>query len=316
MILNPKETLARDLFFQTGKTQKEIAQIIGVSEKTIYLWMKDGDWKRLRSASRLMPSMIVENFYAQVQELNDDIRSRGTGRRYPTVQEAEVFRKMVMTISRIQKGHTQPEYMEMMQKFLSWLMSQDAGLGQALTPIADKFLKSRSVDGFHPFDIEYEPQLPQQEPDELHISKVSHFFSKQEEIPPSKEDLPQTTNVVSEQGDVGLSPAPQPGQEPATTGNCTKTPYDNPHNASGETPSQKPEISLEHKTGNEPHNTSSPPERPAEVSPTYTAPDGTIKPLPEYMSKEYLQMPLYLRERLYTIIGTPKTGFTNGNANF
>lgn len=160
---NPKQRLAQTLFFQSDKTQKEIANLVGVSEKTIYLWMKQGDWKRLRSTSRLMPSMIVENFLSQVQELNDEIRTRDQGKRYPTIQEAETFRKMIVTIGRIQKGHTQGEYMEMMQKFLTFLLPLNHELVKTISYYADDFLKSRAVEGFTPFDTGYLPTDPFEE---------------------------------------------------------------------------------------------------------------------------------------------------------
>ncbi|MBS1587212.1 MAG: hypothetical protein JSS82_16885 [Bacteroidetes bacterium] len=151
-----KHLQARGLFFQTNKTQGEIAEEVGVSDKTLYLWTKAGDWHRLRSASRLMPSMIIENFYAHVQELNDDIRSRPPGKRYPTLQESEIIRKMMLTIERSKKKHTQPEYMELMQKFLEWVGPKNMEILQTITDYADGFLKSQSVAGFHPYDIEYE----------------------------------------------------------------------------------------------------------------------------------------------------------------
>lgn len=150
-----KRLQARDLFFQSGKSQGEIANEVGVSDKTLYLWTREGDWHRLRSASRLMPSMLIENFYAQVQELNDDIRSRPPGKRYPTLQESEIIRKMMLTIERSKKKHTQPEYMELMQKFLEWVGPKNIEILQTITDYADGFLKSQSVAGFHPYDIEY-----------------------------------------------------------------------------------------------------------------------------------------------------------------
>ncbi|OJW81374.1 MAG: hypothetical protein BGO69_13840 [Bacteroidetes bacterium 46-16] len=341
---NPKERLARSLFFETGKTQKEIAGIIGVSEKTIYLWMKQGDWKRLRSNSRLMPSLIAENFLSQVQELNEDIRQRGQGKRYPTVQEAEIFRKMVMTIGRIQKGHTQGQYSEMMKKFLSFILPQNLELVKTLTYYADDFLKSRNPEGFAPFDIEYEPPTPKQDPHILRLHKVTRFLSASEinslaslrEASPASE--PSATkqshdNTDTPANDTSLSfgegrgEAQTPGTDPqadkpVTTRNCTETSYGITVKAFSDTPPQKPEIKNEPETGNsspspsmKTENTSPSPsmekgpgdEVPAEHIPgiTYRLPDGTLKLIPPYKSKEYYEIPLYLRERLYTMAGEP-----------
>lgn len=72
-IKEQQQAHARNLYFQSDLTRAQLAQQVGVSEKTIYLWTKQGDWQRLRSGSRLMPSMLVEHFSAQVQELNEAI---------------------------------------------------------------------------------------------------------------------------------------------------------------------------------------------------------------------------------------------------
>jgi len=314
---NPTQRLAQTLFFQTDKTQKEIASMVGVSEKTIYLWMKQGDWKRLRSASRLMPSVIVENFLSQVQELNDEIRTRDQGKRYPTIQEAETFRKMVVTIGRIQKGHTQGEYMEMMQKFLTFLLPLNHELVKTLTGYANDFLKSRAVEGFTPFDTGYLPTDP--------------FEEEDSQIPPLKGDVPAPANVGAEQGDIRLSlaippdrgtpshntssplersgeatlaPEPQP-EKPATTRNCTKTSYGISIKPFSDSTPQKPETANGSETGN-PGQRETPSGGGVHIPGlNYRTPDGELKPIPPYQSKEYYEIPLYLRERLYDMSGQP-----------
>lgn len=364
---NPKERLARSLFFETGKTQKQIADIVGVSEKTIYLWMKQGDWKRLRSASKLMPSMIVENFLSQVQELNEEIRQREQGKRYPTVQEAEVFRKMVMTIGRIQKGHTQGEYSEMMQKFLSFIMPRNHELVITLSYYADDFLKFCNPDGFTPFDTAYDPAPPKPDPHILQLNKVTRFLQKQQ-LPLLRGDSPVSANTEDGQGCVQLGngpcaenqepiannsyntslslPVPHPcGREgrgeaktpddsstdekdkqettrtpllvtdekdkPVTTRNETQTSYGITVLPFSDTPAEKAEIKNEPETGNISPSPSMEKGPGDEVIKehvpglTWRTPEGILKLIPPYQSKEYYEIPLYIRERLYTMSGEP-----------
>ncbi|MBS1585288.1 MAG: hypothetical protein JSS82_07030 [Bacteroidetes bacterium] len=170
---------ARELFFQTDLNRTEIAAQVGVSEKTIYLWTKAGDWRKLKSASRLMPSLIVEHFYSQIQELNDNIRNREPGQRFPTVQEAEVFRKLVLTAERIKKKQTRGEYSEMFQKFMQWLLPQNEQHLKLFTDYANAFLTQSAIRGFHPYDIEY---------------------GTEENFPSQRGDSSEETNVDSEQG--------------------------------------------------------------------------------------------------------------------
>jgi DNA-binding XRE family transcriptional regulator len=189
-IKEQQQETARDLFFQSDLTRSQIAEQVGVSEKTIYLWTKAGDWRKLKSASRLMPSLIVEHFYSQVQELNDNIRNREPGNRFPTVQEAEIFRKLVLTAERLKKKQTRGEYSEMFQKFMQWLLPQNEEHLKLFTNYASAFLTQSAIQGFHPYEIEYGI----------------------EEIPPLREDSSESTNVDLEQGDVELSPATEPNQ--------------------------------------------------------------------------------------------------------
>lgn len=315
---NPTQRLAQTLFFQTDKTQKEIASMVGVSEKTIYLWMKQGDWKRLRSASRLMPSMIVENFLSQVQELNDEIRTRDQGKRYPTIQEAETFRKMVVTIGRIQKGHTQGEYMEMMQKFLTFLLPLNHELVKTLTGYANDFLKSRAVEGFTPFDTGYLPTDPFEEetlnsppyfqggvPAELGDALAGGGGSplapdnNQKDRHPEFISGPYANTEKAEE-----NPEPQP-EKPATTRNYTETLYGISIKPFSESTPQKPETANEPVTGNL-GQTETPSGAGVHIPGlNYRTPDGELKPIPPYQSKEYYDIPLYLRERLYDMSGQP-----------
>jgi hypothetical protein len=147
---------ARNLYFQSDLSRNQIAEQVGVSEKTVYLWTKQGDWQKLKSASRLMPSMLVEHFISQVQELNENIMSRPMGRRYPTPQEAETQRKLIVTAERIKKKGTVGEYMELMQKFMEWLQPKDFELTKTFTNLADSFFYDSKLGSFHPYDIEYD----------------------------------------------------------------------------------------------------------------------------------------------------------------
>jgi DNA-binding XRE family transcriptional regulator len=246
-IKEQQQAHARNLYFQSDLTRAQLAQQVGVSEKTIYLWTKQGDWQRLRSGSRLMPSMLVEHFCAQVQELNEAIQSRPLGQRYPTPQEAETQRKLVVTAERIKKKGTQGEYMELMQKFMTWLMPKGNGFVQVFTDLADEFLKENAVAGFRPYDIEYEEPglLSSALPKGAKVKALAEDSGQpftdpnqlslfpENPIPPLKGDSPGSTNVDIGQGDIQPSPATQPNQSPGT--NTTSVPSQRPAEAEHET---------------------------------------------------------------------------------
>lgn len=69
--MNEKE-LAKILYCEGGLEQKRIAQIIGVTEKTIGVWKSDGEWDLTKSTSAQINDTamrIVWNIYKRTEEL-------------------------------------------------------------------------------------------------------------------------------------------------------------------------------------------------------------------------------------------------------
>ncbi|MDN4015252.1 hypothetical protein QX233_22650, partial [Chryseobacterium gambrini] len=66
----------QDLFLETDKTQKEIAEIIHVTEKTLGKWKTEGEWDLLKSASTVTARKIIENLYKKAHALSEDPKSK------------------------------------------------------------------------------------------------------------------------------------------------------------------------------------------------------------------------------------------------
>src|ERR1043166_8222510 len=89
---------ARILYLTSGMSQREVAEAVGVSERTIFTWVHQFGWDRLRTAALQAPATIVENFTSELVELQNAIKDRDTGKRFPTNQEADVMRKLMLCI--------------------------------------------------------------------------------------------------------------------------------------------------------------------------------------------------------------------------
>jgi|GEM_PF-1592054 len=74
--MTEKQSLAWNLYMQTGLTQQKIAELTGVNRKTLYDWMKQGNWSRARTASAHAPGILLDQYYGQLVALNDNIASR------------------------------------------------------------------------------------------------------------------------------------------------------------------------------------------------------------------------------------------------
>ena len=69
MAKEKEKNIARILYTDQGKTAKDIAEILGVSEKTISVWVNKFNWKTARSAKVLSKEERLENIYQIIESL-------------------------------------------------------------------------------------------------------------------------------------------------------------------------------------------------------------------------------------------------------
>ncbi len=94
--MDNKKQQAQRLYME-GKSQKDIAATVGVSERTVYTWVHQYAWNKLHLASYQAPATIADNLCSQIIELQNAIAAREPGKRYPTGEEAEVTRKLIVS---------------------------------------------------------------------------------------------------------------------------------------------------------------------------------------------------------------------------
>lgn len=69
MAKRKEQKTARIYYVEKGKTAKEIAALLGVSEVTISRWVKDGGWKAQRTAHVSNPDAQAENIKQLINNL-------------------------------------------------------------------------------------------------------------------------------------------------------------------------------------------------------------------------------------------------------
>lgn len=153
--LSDNKNLARHLYVVEGKNIKEIAIEVGVTERTIYTWIHQYAWKKLKNAAVQAPAAICENLSSQLVELQNTIAARESGKRFPTPQEAEVTRKLISSIAAINKKQTLAQHMQTMELFRDFVRPLNTTLSQQLAHYADKFFNSVSRNGYAPWQLEY-----------------------------------------------------------------------------------------------------------------------------------------------------------------
>lgn len=100
--IDDKKLMAQLLFTQQKLDGRVIAKKIGVSEKTISRWKIEGNWDALRKRLGISKNVTLNALYDQLEELNENIRNRDEGARYPNAKEADTLIKLTASIRNLE----------------------------------------------------------------------------------------------------------------------------------------------------------------------------------------------------------------------
>jgi hypothetical protein len=135
---NPQKQAARNLFLHTDKTRAEIADMIDINTKTLYLWIKHGRWEEMKTAARQTPASLLQDVYDHIEAINNKIKNRED--RCPTYQEVEMLRKLFVTTKHVQKLNL-GTYVEAFTELTAFINDYDHDLGKKVVMLTDKYIK-------------------------------------------------------------------------------------------------------------------------------------------------------------------------------
>lgn len=153
--MHEKKEIARHLYLTQGMTQKQIATEVGVSERTIYTWIHQYSWDKLKQAAYQAPVTITESICSELAELQADIASREKGKRFPDPKEAETIRKLVIALEKLKKYPSLSLNMQVLETFKNFIRPIDKEFACKLADYMERFLSGKSVNGFTPYQQEY-----------------------------------------------------------------------------------------------------------------------------------------------------------------
>jgi transposase len=168
--MEQKRQQALALYLNQIKTQREIAQIIGVSERTVYTWIRKYAWDKLKQATYQAPAMISENLCSQLVELQNAIARREPGCRYPTKDESQIMHRLVIDIEKMQKSPSLSVNMQVLESFRSYIRKFDKDLAGKFAIHANLFIEESAVNGYYPFQVQFGAEK---------VSPVSPFYDEE-----------------------------------------------------------------------------------------------------------------------------------------
>ena len=127
-----------------GKSQKEIAERVGVSQQTLTKWKDEGGWELKRVARTVSRDQIINKTLLKINELLDSEEDFN----------GDEFAKLSSQLEKIKGGYTMDDVADILTKFGDYIIEQSASdkaitteFVQLLTKYQDKYLLMRINNG-------------------------------------------------------------------------------------------------------------------------------------------------------------------------
>lgn len=90
---------AKTLFIDQGKTAKDIAALLGITEKTVGTWINENGWKRERDARMASPANRIENINNIIGMLSDerielDVKAKEAEKAQDTDEVTRIYKRI------------------------------------------------------------------------------------------------------------------------------------------------------------------------------------------------------------------------------
>ena len=174
-----KELAERIYLSDYSLTQKEVAEKVGVTEKTISDWIESGKWKDKRNSLLVTKKTQLVNLYNQLEIIIDKIKNRQTVRdipvnllkpfkvkdkngnetlqypeyneeqfpikfdNTPTSREADIISKTTSSINKLETETSLGEIIECGIAFIAFIKPHDLEFAKKFSSLYDSFIQSK-----------------------------------------------------------------------------------------------------------------------------------------------------------------------------
>lgn len=132
---------AKSLYIGGGLTQKDIAERVGVTEKTIKSWIDKGKWDSLKKSLLTTKQNQLGFLYDQLDFLNTDISKRDF--KVAEGKEADTIIKLTAAINRLETETSIGDTVEVARHFIEFVRPQNLELAKTITNLFDVFITGK-----------------------------------------------------------------------------------------------------------------------------------------------------------------------------
>lgn len=178
-----EKDLAKMLFVNENISQKEIAERLFVTEKTVSRWVNEGDWDKLKVSLLVTKDSQLTALYAQLQAVNDEIKIRPVVRdipnfmlkpiklkdssgdekleypkynpedypiligNFPNSKDTDMISKLTTAIKRLETETNIGETITVAKNLILFIRTIEPAFANQLTKYCDAFIKQKMTDG-------------------------------------------------------------------------------------------------------------------------------------------------------------------------
>lgn len=141
MNTSEKKDLARSLFVRTNMIQKAIAKEVGVTDKTLRKWIKDGNWQLEKDARSVTKSELIHDEYMQLKAINDKIRDEHGG-----VPPKDLADAKATCRKNIEALEDEPLFVqvEVFEQFMGWIGKNHPKELQTISKLSFDYLREKN----------------------------------------------------------------------------------------------------------------------------------------------------------------------------
>lgn len=132
---------ARVLYVSENLHQKEIAERVGITEKTLSKWIQEGDWKKLKRSMLTTKQNQLSQLYDQLEWQNMLIAERPL--KVANSKEADVISKITAAIQRLEVETSIGETVEVARAFIEFVRQNDLDFAKKITALFDLYIQTK-----------------------------------------------------------------------------------------------------------------------------------------------------------------------------
>jgi transposase len=141
-----EKKLAFELFMCTSLSQKQIADNVGVAEKTLSSWANNEEWDKLKMAKYSTDHEILLGLQELLKlQVLDNIEKKKAGTF--TKNDADCLVEITKTIDTLQNGISLRIYVQVLEEFMNAIPVKQTALRTSLAEFQMTFLTSKNKRG-------------------------------------------------------------------------------------------------------------------------------------------------------------------------